>query len=70
MEYLGIRVTHDDVKRIDKKTTSNKNIKILASWKEVHQFIGVVNYYHDMLTKLSHTLAPITDVLLSKKPVS
>ena len=35
-------------------------MKPLTSRKEVQKFIGVVNYYHNMWTRRSHTLATLT----------
>ena len=28
--------------------------------KEVQKFIGIINYYHNMWSRRSHTLAPLT----------
>ena len=33
-----------------------------TSQKEVRQLIGVVNYYNNMWEKVSHTLAPLTNI--------
>ena len=32
-----------------------------TSRKWLRQFIGVLNYYHDILARLSHMLAPLTN---------
>ena len=57
MEYLGCWVT---------RKKSNKNMKPSNSWKEVRQFIGVVNYYRNILARHSHMLAPLTKITFSK----
>ena len=31
-----------------------------TSWEEVRQFIGLVDLYHDMWERLSHTVSPLT----------
>ena len=65
MEYLGFQVTRDDVKPTE-KYTSNKNIKLTTSQKEVRQFIGVVNNYLNMWVRHSHKLWPSTKIMPSK----
>ena len=60
MEYLGLWVTHDGVKPINKKIEAITNTKPPTSRKEVREFIGVVNYYRDKWPRRSHTLVPLT----------
>ena len=48
MEYLGFRVTHDDIKPINRKTEAITNMKPPTSRKEVRNFIGVINHYRNM----------------------
>ena len=38
----------------------------LTSRGEVHQFIGLVNYYSNIWAKISHTLAPLTELMSSR----
>ena len=45
MEYLGLGVTRDGVKPINKKIEAITNIKPPTSPKRVQTFIGVINYY-------------------------
>ena len=35
-------------------------------WKEIRQFIGVVNYYRDIWEIFSHALVPLSHLLPSK----
>ena len=60
MGYLGLWVTRDCVKTIDKKIEAITNTKPPTSQKEVRKFIGVINYYCDMWPTRSHKLAPLT----------
>ena len=60
MEYLGFLVTLDDVKPINKKIEVIKNIVPPSPQKVVRNFIGVINYYHDMWPRQSHMLEPLT----------
>ena len=38
-----------------------------TSRKELQKFIGVINYYCDMWTRRSHTLAPLTKLMFIKR---
>ena len=58
MEYLGSWVTHDGVKRINRKIESITNMKPTTPQKYVRKFIGVTNYYRNIWPRRSHTLAP------------
>ena len=66
MEYLGFGVTCNDVKHIDKKIKYITNMNSPTYRKEVRQFIGVINYYHNIWSRLSHTLAPLTKLTSMK----
>ena len=43
MEYLGLWVTRDGVKTIDKKIEAINNMTPLITWKVFHNFICLVN---------------------------
>ena len=43
-----------------------KNMTPLTSQTEVYYFIVLVNYYHDMCTRCSHTLSPLTKIMPNK----
>ena len=48
MEYLGLWVTHDDVKPINRNTEAITNIAPHTYQKEVQKLIDAINYYRDM----------------------
>ena len=52
-------------RKTHEKNTSNENTKAPISLKKVWQFIGVVNYYHDMWAR-HYMLATLTKITLSK----
>ena len=56
MECLGFWETHVGVKPFDKKIEVINNIILLACQREVSNFIGLMNYYCDMWSWISHTL--------------
>ena len=60
MEYLGFCKTHDGVTPINNKTEAITNMKPHTFQKEVRNFMSEINYYPDMWTVRSHTLAPLT----------
>ena len=43
------------------------NIIPPTSQNEVQKFKGVVNYYHDIWPRRSHTLAPLTKITPNKR---
>ena len=67
MEYLGVRVTRDGVKPINKKIEAIINMKPSTYQKEVRYFIDVINYYRNMLPRRSHTLVLLTILTSNKK---
>ena len=58
MEYLGIRVTHNDVKYMNRKIKDITNMNSPTSLKEVREFIGVINYYRNSKSCLKENLEP------------
>ena len=67
MEYLGLWVTHDSFKLINRKIEAMTNIKPHNYRKEVQTFIGVINYYFNMWPSQSHTLATLTRLTSIKR---
>ena len=55
-EYLGFWVTHNGVKPLDEQIEAIKNMKPPTYWKEFHKFIGLVNYYWNLLERRSQKL--------------
>ena len=51
---------------MEKKVTAIHNIAVSTTKKQVHRFIGMINYYRDMWQKRSHLLAPLS-ALTSKQ---
>ena len=60
MEYLGFWVIRNGVKPMNKKLEAIKSMVPPNPQKEVHNFIGVINYYRNMWPMRSNTLAPLT----------
>ena len=67
MDYLGFWVTRDGVNPINRKIEAKTNMVPHTSQKEVQNFIGVVNYHHNMWPSQSHRLLPLTKLMSIKK---
>jgi Reverse transcriptase (RNA-dependent DNA polymerase) len=60
IEYLGNWITWKGIQPV-----YNKGIKVPKTRKELHQFIGIVNYYHNMWFLRSDLPAPLTSLTSS-----
>ena len=60
LEYLGYWITHSGIQPVTKKVEAIKNIAPPKTKRELRQFIGIVNYYHDMWIRCSEVLAPLS----------
>ena len=67
MEYLGLWVTSNGVKPINRKIEEMNKMNPPTSQKEVRKFIDVINYYRDMWPRRSHMLAPLTRLASIKR---
>jgi hypothetical protein len=66
LEYLGYLINCNGVSPTLKKIEAISNIATPKTCKQLHRFIGMVNYYRDMWPKRSHLLAPLSALTLSK----
>ena len=46
-DYLGYHVTHDGVMPIPKKVEAIQALTVPKTRKQLHQFIGMINFYRD-----------------------
>ena len=60
MKYLGFWVTRTGIRPINKKVEAILNMTPPKNTKQVHVYIGVINYYIDMWDRRSHILHPLT----------
>ena len=61
-DYLGYHVTHEGFMPIPKKVKAIQALAVPKTCKQLCQFIGMINFYHDMWQKRSELLAQITDL--------
>ncbi len=61
-EYLGYVLTTDDIKPQQKKVQAILAITPPTGVKDLHRFLGMVQYYRDLWVKRSNMLAPLTSL--------
>ena len=66
MEYLGLLVTQNGIRPINKKVEAIVNMPPPKPQKQVLAFIGLVNYYKDMWSQRSHLLHPLIELTSNK----
>jgi len=65
VEYLGVIISHGDVKMDPIKVEDNVNWLIPKTVKDVRSFLGFCNFYRAFIPSFSHTAQPLND--LTKK---
>jgi hypothetical protein len=63
MEYLGYILTRDDIKPQLNKAQVILALALLRNVKELHRFLGMVQYYRDLWARCSDMLAPLTSLV-------
>jgi hypothetical protein len=66
LEYFRYWLTPHGIRPITNKVESTKNLLVPKTVKQVRSFLGMVNYYKNMLRQKSHLLAPLTDLTSNK----
>jgi RNase H-like domain found in reverse transcriptase/Reverse transcriptase (RNA-dependent DNA polymerase) len=67
LEYLGYWITLNGIKSLPDKVKAILAIDTPRNHRELHIFIGIINYYRDMWVKRSHVLAPLATLTSNKK---
>ncbi len=60
IEYLGFWITRHGIKPLTKKVEAIHAIATPTNHKELRQFVGIINYYHDMWKRCNDLLALLT----------
>ena len=66
LEYLGYLINRQGVRPTLKKVEAILKIATPKTRKQLRSFIGLVNYYRDMLPKRTELLAPLSSLTSSK----
>jgi len=68
IEYLGYLITRNGIKPQPKKVEAIHNMAAPKSRKQVRSFLGLVNYYRDIVVRRSDISAPLTKLTSNKVP--
>ena len=63
VEYLGHKITKDDLKPFDSKLDAISKAPVPKNMSELKAFLGLVNYYGRFLSQMSTTLTPLHKLL-------
>jgi hypothetical protein len=63
IEYLGCILTREGIKPQPKKVQVILTLNLPNNVKELRHFLGMVQFYQDMLAKHRKMLAPLTDLV-------
>ena len=63
IQFLGFEVTHQQIKPLDSRVASIKQLQHPKNLKELRKFIGMVGFYHRFTPKLPNILAPLHDLV-------
>ena len=66
LEYLGYWISWDGIQPLAAKVEAIKKMVTSKNKKVLRSFIGMINYYCDMLKKRSELLAPLTSLTSNK----
>ena len=66
MEYLGFWVTRKGICPVNKKIEAIVNMTPPKNIKQVHAFVGLVNYYRYIWERRSHLLKPLIALTSTK----
>ncbi len=62
-EYLGYILTRDGIKPQQNKVQAILTLALPRNIKELHRFLGMVQYYRDLWERRSNMLAPLTSLV-------
>ena len=67
VEYLGHCITREGVKLMSDKVQSILGMERPKCRKNIHKFMGLINFYRDMWKNRSHLLSPFAALTIKKR---
>lgn len=68
VDYLGYRLSKDGIEAIPNKVSAILDIAPPRHRKDLRRFVGMVNYYRDMIPRRAELFSPLTALLSPAKP--
>ncbi|KAJ8576399.1 hypothetical protein ON010_g2814 [Phytophthora cinnamomi] len=68
VEYLGYQLSDDGISALPNKITAIMAIAAPRNRRQVRRFVGMVNFYSDMLPRRAELLAPLTRLTSPSQP--
>ena len=66
VQFLGHSLTADGVSPLQNKVKAISEFPRPTNQKELRRFVGMINFYHQLIPNCSHLTSPLTSLLTSK----
>ena len=63
LDYLGHRVITDGIQPLQERVTATREFPIPSSVRKLHEFLGLVNFYHRFIPNCASILEPLNNLL-------
>ncbi|XP_064479324.1 uncharacterized protein K02A2.6-like [Ornithodoros turicata] len=63
LEFLGHLITSEGIRPLDKKVEAVRNFPAPTSFRQLREFLGMINFYRRFIPSCAHALRPLTDML-------
>ena len=71
LEFLGHRIDKDGIYPLPGKVQAIRDFPVPTSQRKLHEFLGLVNFYHRFIPRCAHILQPLNALLsVSTKDLS
>ena len=63
LDFLGYNISGSGMSPSESRVSDILNFEIPKTVKKLHQFIGIINYYHRYIPKVAEDLAPLHNII-------